>query len=272
MKKISPGLKILMMSGLCLGFTATGSAQEGTPPTADDLAKQLSNPVASLISVPFQFNLDFGGGIEDAGRKGTLNIQPVIPMSVGENWNVISRTILPLISQEDMIDDGSLTQSGLGDVVQSFFLSPKQSDPIWGVGPVFLVPTATEKVLGAEQFAAGPTAVLLQQAGLWTRGCLINHMWSIDGETDRADVSATFLQPFISKSLGGGATATLNLESTYDWNTDQWIVPVNAVYGKVFSLGDQLLQWNAGARYYAEAPDTVPDWGLRLVVTLLFPK
>ncbi len=242
---------------------------------ADELAKQLSNPVASLISVPLQFNWDDGLGPDGDGSKTTLNVQPVIPVSISEDWNLISRTILPIVYQDGIVP-GAGSQFGTGDVLQSFFFSPKaptDSGWIWGVGPVLYLPTASDDLLGADKWGAGPTAVVLKQteAG-WTYGALVNHVWSFAGDDDRADISNTFLQPFLSKGLGQGRTLTANLESTYDWKSEQWTVPINFTYSKVSKIGSQLVSYAGGVRYYAQAPDGGPEWGLRFVFTLLYPK
>jgi hypothetical protein len=241
--------------------------------SADALAKQLSNPVAALISVPLQLNWDDGYGRDD-GERWTLNVQPVIPFDLGEDWNLISRTILPVIAQQDVIP-GDDRQSGIGDVVQSLFLSPKAPVSGWilGAGPVFLLPTATDDLLGAEQWGIGPTGVALKQTpDGWTYGALANHIWSVAGDDDRADVNATFLQPFVSKALGQGRTATVNLESSYDWESSQWTIPVNVMYSKVTRIGGQMVSIGGGVRVYLDAPDGGPDWGLRFIVTLLYPK
>ena len=242
---------------------------------ADELAKQLSNPIASLTSVPIQFNYDDGYGADDNGDKFLVNIQPVIPVSINDDWNMISRTIVPLISQDDIFQ-GAGSQSGVGDVLQSLFFSPKaltQSGWTWGVGPALLLPTATDDLLGAGQWSAGPTAVALKQTDAgWTFGALANHLWSFAGDSDRAEISSTFLQPFIAKGLGNGRTVTANLESTYDWNGEQWSAPFNIGYSKVTKVGSQLVSYQGGVRYYFEAPDGGPDWGLRFTFTLLYPK
>lgn len=236
-----------------------------------DLAKQLANPVASLISVPFQANWDFGIGPYDATRF-TLNVQPVVPLSMSDDWNLIIRTILPVIDAEAPapgLDDAS----GLGDTVQSFFFSPK--DPVGGwilaVGPVALWPTATDDTLGSEKWGAGPTALALRQTGPWTYGALVNHLWSYAGEDERADVSATFLQPFVSYITQTKTTFTLSVESAYDWQQEQWNVPLNFIVSQLFKVGGRPLQAFFGGRCYLEGPDGGTEWGIRTGFTLLFP-
>jgi hypothetical protein len=240
--------------------------------SADELAKQLSNPVAALISVPLQLNYDTGyaGG----GERWLLNVQPVAPFSISDDWNVISRTILPVIHQDDVV--GNQSDSGIGDITQSLFFSPKEPTAggwILGVGPALLLPTASEDVLGSEQWAIGPTVVALKQtADGWTYGALWNYLVSVAGDDDRADVNATFIQPFLAKALGKGRTVTLNFESTYDFENHQWNAPFNATYSKVTKIGGQMVSFAGGARVYLETPEGGPDWGLRFVVTLLYPK
>jgi len=239
---------------------------------ADALAKQLSNPVAALISVPFQLNYD--SGYDNDGEKVLLNVQPVIPIDMSKNWNLISRTILPIVDQQDVASGDS--QSGLGDIVQSFFFSPKaptDSGWIWGAGPAMLLPTATDDLLGQDQWALGPTAVVLKQTESgWTYGALANQLWSVAGDDDRSDVNAMFIQPFLTKGLGKGRTVILNSESTYDWERGEWTIPVNLQYSKVAKIGTQMVSLLGGVRYYVEAPDGGPEWGVRFAVTLLLPK
>lgn len=261
---------------------AQDSAAASTPPEPAaasggggdaDLARQLQNPVASLISVPLQNNWDFGIGPDD-GWRYLLNAQPVIPMSISEDWNLINRIIVPYIYQEDVIP-GTSSQSGLGDIVQSFFFSPKEPTSgglIWGAGPVVLWPSATDDLLGSEKWGAGPTFVLLKQAAGWTYGALGNHIWSFAGDDNRSDVNATFIQPFLTFTTAKSTTFGVNSESTYDWENSQWNVPINVFLSQVVRFGSQPVSFTLGGRFYPERPDGGPDWGLRFVVTLLFPK
>ena len=241
----------------------------------EELAKKLANPVASLISVPFQLNYDQDIGPADDGDRWVMNVQPVIPVSINDDWNLISRTILPLVSQSDIFP-GAGSQSGVGDIVQSVFFSPKASTAsgwIWGAGPVLLLPTGSDDLLTADQWAAGPTVVLLKQQGPWTYGALANHLWSFAGDDDRTDVNATFMQPFLSYTTPTAWSVDFNTESTYDWEAERWSVPLNLTATKVTRLGGQLISVGGGVRDWADSPDSGAEGlGIRLVVTLLFPK
>lgn len=248
------------------------------PAVADsdaELAKKTLNPIASLISLPLQLNIDSDIGPESEGERTLLNVQPVIPVSINSDWNLISRTILPVISMDDAYP-GAGSQSGIGDITESIFFSPKAptaSGWIWGAGPVLLLPTGEEE-LSAEKWGAGPTAVVLKQANGWTYGMLANHIWSMAGESDRSDINATFMQPFLSFTTKTYTSFTLNTESSYDWEAEEWSVPVNLMVTQMLKLGGQPLTVAAGARYWADSPDGAgPEgWGARLAVTLLFPQ
>ncbi len=255
-------------------FAAEPAAPAGGTSNAD-LAKQLSNPIAALISLPFQLNYDDNIGPIEGGDRTTLNVQPVIPMSLNDDWNVISRTILPLVNQRN-IYPGSGTQTGFGDIVQSVFFSPvKPTDSgwIWGAGPVLLIPTATDDLLGGEQFGVGPTAVALRQQGPWTYGALANHIWSVAGNDDRSDINATFAQPFISYTWPSAWTASFNAEGTYNWESDELNLPLSLIVSKVTKIGGQLVSIAAGPRYYVASTDNGPEGvAARLICTFLFPR
>jgi hypothetical protein len=271
-----------------LAFTTSLFAQDtGTDAkaAAAELAKKLANPVASLISVPIQNNWDFGIGPANAMRY-TANIQPVIPFSLNTNWNLITRTIIPVIYAESPVKGGT-AQSGLGDIVQSLWLSPKAptgSGWIWGAGAVLLYPSGTDGLSG-HHWGAGPTALVLKQQNGWTYGALVNHIWSyaqtgghaMSDAGDASDgsdagISATFIQPFVSYSTKTFTTYGLNTESTYDWSHSQWTVPLNVSVSQLVKLGGKPVQFALGLKYYADKPSGGPDWGMRFTVTFLFPK
>lgn len=244
-------------------------AESGTSEAA--LAMKLNNPISDLISVPFQYNADYDIGPSGA-TKQTLNIQPVIPISISEDYNLIVRTILPVIDI-DSTAPGVDSKNGIGDVTQSFFFSPKKTVDGWivGAGPVFLWPTGTDGLSG-RKWGAGPTAVVLKQEGGWTYGILANHIWSYAGTDATANVNATFLQPFLVYTFKTHTSVALNTESTYDWTESQWTVPINVDVSQVLKIGKLPVSIQAGPRYYAEGPSGGPEWGLRLNFTLLFPK
>jgi hypothetical protein len=283
-------LQLIAAAAVALAAFAPGWAPAQEAPDshdAQDLAKKLSNPVAALISVPFQNNYDWGLGPDGHGRQYKLNFQPVIPITLNDEWNLISRTIVPVIAQDNVLPAprgappgiGGGSQSGLSDIVQSLFFSPKAPTSngwIWGAGPVFLLPTATDSRLGTEKWGAGPTVVLLRQQGHWTYGILANHIWSFAGRSNRSEVSSTFLQPFLSYTTRKATTFGANSESTYDWVTRQWTAPINLSVAQLFkpSKGGLPLpiQVQVGYRYYADKPSGGPHDGVRLTITALFPR
>jgi hypothetical protein len=258
--------------------TKSPDAGEGDVNDSDStkLAKKLANPVANLISIPFQFNYATGIGPKDASSV-VLNVQPVIPISLNNEWNLIVRTIVPVV-YVDSIADGVSSKFGLGDTTQSFFFSPKAPTKggwIWGVGPVFLWPTATNDELGSGKWGAGPTAVVLRQEHGFTYGMLANQIWSYadkNGES-RAAVNKTFLQPFLTYTFPTATSIGINTESTYDWTAHEWTVPITAFASQLMKVGKLPVQFEVGATYYAQSPAGGPEgWGARFQMTLLLPK
>lgn len=251
--------------------TAPGEDAPGEGGDNARLAKMLSNPVANLMSFPFQFNWDTGFGPNDTDRW-LLNIQPVIPFTLTEDWNLITRTILPVIDMEALAD-GLDSSSGIGDITQSFFFSPKDPVDGWilGFGPAFNWPTSTDG-LGNRNYGVGPTFVALRQEHGFTYGLLCNHIWSFAGPDGEPEINSTFLQPFVSYTFPTATSITLNTESTYDWSGSQWTVPINLFAGQILRLGKLPVQVFAGGRWYAEAPEDGPEWGVRFGFTILLPR
>jgi hypothetical protein len=239
----------------------------------EDLAKKLANPISSLISVPFQYNYDCCFGPSDASRD-LLNIQPVVPTKLNANWNLIIRTILPVVYLESPAP-GLDNTFGLSDTLQSFFFSPSNSPNglTWGVGPAIQWPTGTDPLIDSEKWSAGPTAVVLKQQGGWTYGILANQIWSFAdaGGHNRPEVNQMFLQPFLSYTWADSTTLTLNSETTLNWAAEEWTVPINLFVSHIYNFGKQPVSLGVGGRVYAETPDEGPEWGLRAVATFLFP-
>ena len=257
--------------------------------SADELAKQTQNPIASLISVPFQGNWDFGLGARDA-TGSTLNFQPVIPFAINPSFNIVLRVIMPLTSQPapgwDAAADtpgtvasqpaanGAQRYSGLGDVLTTAFFSPSHPGRIiWGVGPALLLPTATNPALGGEKFAVGPSVVVLTQPGKWTLGLLGNQLWSTSGAKDRASVNQIYLQPFANYNLGGGLAVGASMEVSGNWKAqEQWNAPLLFSISKVTLLGKQPVQFAVAAGPTVVNPSEGASWRFRLAATFLFPR
>lgn len=251
-----------------------GTAQSATD--AENLAQQLSNPVADLVSVPLQFNFADGVGPDEATRT-ILNIQPVVPFELNDDWNLIGRWIMPMVSQPSL-GGGVGPSSGMSDIVFSTFFSPRNSGGlIWGVGPVLSLPVSSDPALGSGKWAAGPTFVALKQSGPWTYGALVNYLWSFADATNtpRSDVSSGFLQPFLAYATPDGVTYSVNSETSYNAKAsggNKWTVPINFSISKVTRFGPFPFSVGGGLGWYAEAPRGGPDWQLRATFTLILPR
>lgn len=250
------------------GIVEPGEDVEG------ELAKSAQNPVANIISLPFQNNTNFNFGPREK-TQNILNIQPVVPFALGADWNLITRTIVPVISQPPLFA-GDDRENGLGDTTFTAFLSPAAPGRlIWGAGPVLLLPSATDEKLGTEKWGAGPSAVALTISGPWLFGVLANHIWSFAGDGDREDVNQTLIQPFINYNFPGGWFLTSSPIITANWESDddqRWTVPLGGGAGKLFFIGRQPVNASVQGFYNVEKPDFQADWTLRLNVQFLFPR
>jgi hypothetical protein len=240
-----------------------------------DLAQELTNPIADIITLPIQMNFDNDIGINDQGSKVVTNIQPVMPFEVNQDWNLISRTIMPVV-QQDEVFPGQGSQFGLGDINMSLFFSPKRptaSGITWGVGPVFLLPTATDPLIGGKKWGVGIGTVALTLRDRWTIGGLANHIWSVAGDDDRSDISNTFIQPFVAYTLPSAWTFSVQSETNYNWKTEQWSVPLNFSVSKLAKIGKLPVSLQGGVGYWLESPDTGPEGvRYRLQATIVLPK
>ncbi len=256
--------------------SAAPSAGDESPAVVGEeaaLAKELANPVAALISVPFQTNFESQIGPLREGNRTTINIQPVVPISLNSDWNLISRTIVPVVTQSN-IAPGAGNQFGLSDTVQSLFLSPAKGGGVtWGVGPAILLPTGTNTLLTAGKWGVGPTAVVLSQFNGWTVGALVNHIWSFAGDGGRASVNQSFFQPFVTYTTKKATSYGLQTEGTYDWGNSKLTVPVIATLGQVTKVGPQLVSFTLGLKYFVATTANSPHgFGGRFSVVLLYPR
>ena len=230
------------------------------------ISKELSNPVSSIYVFPFEFDFNFDAGPE-YGKINILNIQPVIPINLGNDWKVIIRTIVPLVQEKGMISDE--TVYGVGDIEQSFFFAPNKSEGIiWGVGPIVNIPSGNDK-FSSKKWGLGPSAVMVSMNEKVTYGGLAEHMWSIGGEGPK-DINMTMVQPFIAYRLGNGWSVSTNVEITYDWVDDQFIIPWEVGVGKVIKIANVIpVSIGIAPRYYIERSDFDPRWGVRLTMAVI---
>jgi hypothetical protein len=283
MKKPRQIFRRLIIFCLLIALPLADAAQQ--EPSAEDLAKKTQNPVADLISVPLQSNWNFGAG----SRNKTiyiLNIQPVIPISISQEWNLIRHVIMPVINQPALFA-GSNGATGLGDINPTFFLSPaKPGELIWGFGPTMTLPTATDRDLGSGKWSIGPAGVVLTVHGPWVYGALLNNQWSVGGWGENA-VNAMLLQWFVNYNLPDGWYLTTSPVVTANWKADRgrdvWTVPVGGGFGKLFRMGQVMplegspmaklpINTQLGAYGNVAKPEFGPEWQLRFQIQFLFPK
>lgn len=266
-------LIIILSPGIMWAQDASKS-KEGPVPAANEaaeLAKKLANPIANLISVPFQNNTFYGMGSYN-GTQNIMNFQPVIPVKLNENWNVITRVIVPIVTQYNLTGENT-SQSGLSDITASAFFSPSHTHNglTWGVGPAFLIPTATDSYIGTGKFGIGPTAVVLKQANGFTYGALVNQIWSIAGQSDRSNVSQLFAQPFFIYNWKSGAGIGLVGSITQNWETQKNTTSIAVPFTGITKFGKQIIQLAVGPQIPVSGTP-LADFGWRAQLTLIFPK
>jgi hypothetical protein len=279
-------LRIYLILLVILFAASHVSGQEATEQSSEkaqgggDLRSAVQNPISSLISLPFKFTFDYGA---PNGEASFLNIQPVVPVTVG-NWNLVNRAIVPLIDSPGEVagtpgipnpteGDGA---TGLGDINYSLFFSPVKYDKfIWGIGPSITLPTATNKELGSEKWSAGPTGVVLFQPKWGTFGMLARHLGSFGGDSDRKNINQSLFEPFVNYNLPNGWYLISDIIVTANWDLDSsdiWTVPLGGGVGKLFKIGDQAINARTEAYYNVEKPDNAPNWQWGFTMQFLFPK
>jgi hypothetical protein len=261
------------------GMAAADGHGKSTDGSGPSLQEQSQNPIASLISVPFQSNWNFGTGKLDR-MQYVMNIQPVIPVALTDGLNLILRPIVPIINKPKMFA-GDTSEFGLGDISPQIFLSPSKpvdtflGDMTWGIGPNFLLDTATDDSLGTGKWAAGPNAVVFFSNKPWTYGALVEQTWSFAGDSDRDDVNRFGIQPFVNYNLDGGWSLVSAPIITANWEADSgdtWTLPLGGGVSKLFKIGKQPIQASLRSYYNVVKPEFGPDWQLQFQVTFLFPK
>ena len=266
--------KLLILIIAFSGIMHILRSQESKPEiTTEELSKKINNPLASLISLPFQNYTDVGIG-KFNGYRNTLYIQPVIPFRLSSKLNLITRIVLPLVTQHNIDSEGT-HQRGLNDAVTSAFFSPNESRNglTWGVGPVFLLPVASNDLLGAKKFGIGPSALLLKQTGGWTIGILVNQIWSVAGDNDRDDISQMYSQPYVSYSWKSGAGLLVSSELTQNWEANTSSVYMNFIISGITKFGTQTVVLAFGPKIEIVAPEeNSTDFGVVAILLFVFPK
>jgi hypothetical protein len=262
---------------LLAGYTSTPAEAQGPdvgakPEDATALAKATQNPIADLISIPLQFNFNNGGGAEDR-TSFNLNVQPVVPISVTSGWNVIARAIIPFLS---LPAGPGARADGLGDIQAQLFVTPnRSSDLVWGIGPIFSLPTATLDASTTGSWGVGPAAVVVYTTGSWVLGGLATQTWTFADYGDDTEIDQLVVQPFVNYNLGKGWAVSTAPLITASWDApsgETWTVPLGGGLTWTTTIGGQAL--NLGAQYFRnlERPDGSTDNQLRFVVAFLFPK
>lgn len=270
LRKYIPVESLVVSLALAFGlFAAPSNAQDNQA-----LALQLENPLSDLVRLPYQF--DYDSGYRGDGGLNALFIELVVPFSFGENFRIVSETILPALLSDSNWPGDAKNDEGFGDVTQTFYFTPKSATPnglIWGAGPVFRLPTATEDSLGSGQLAVGPAGALSVQNGGFTYGGSMSQLWTVAGDTERRNINMTTFQPFASYVTANATTFKLSSDAFYDWEEGGGLaVPITFEVKQMVNFFNQPIQLDAGARYWATSPERYADgWGWSIGVTFPFP-
>jgi hypothetical protein len=263
------------MAGLCFVQQTAPPTPEEVQRSEEELLQKLANPLAALASFTTDLEFDYHIGPGEAGHRATLFLQPQIPVHLGDTWNVISRSVFPVVYQEN-VSPGSGTQLGVGDLTEALYLAtvqPGRLGWVWGFGPIVQIPIGSEKLLTYDKFSLGPSMGFVKQEDLFTYGLVAAQFWSIGGSEQRADVNVLSFQPFLTIRSHNLWNLTLQVPSSYDWNARAWTVPVALTVEKLVSFQEVPVTINFGIRYWAEAPQSAPhDFAFQFGLTLIFPK
>lgn len=278
--------KVFIAIGMTIYFAITALAAETSLPSdqasLEEISKELANPVSSIRNLPIRYDYDANIG-DNNGSRSTLRIQPIISVPLSAEWSVMSRTVIPVINQTGVEQSRSIysnriswTQSGLGDIQESIFISTTtKGGLIYGFGPIISIPTSDEQ-FSSDRVGLGPTAVVLIQEGKWTLGAIGNHVWSAFGgghPGDKGYTSMTMVQPFVVYNMPRGLSLGFNAESTYDWKNEVMFIPLTVQVGQVLRVGGQTISLNLGGKYVIPTDEDVnPEWGIRGIFTYVLPK
>lgn len=264
----------LQFSGASPSMSAEPAGAKAKEESAEDLAKKTQNPVSDMISIPLQNNFNFNYGSQNH-MQYVGNLQPIIPIHATENWNVITRTIMPIIYQPQLAPNvGDVW--GLGDIQFTAFLSPsKPGGTIWGVGPIVQAPSGTDNTTTSGKWAAGPSTAALRMDGPWVYGALVNYLSSFAGHSDRGAVSQWLIQPFLNYNLPGGwylTTSPIITANIMAEGSQVWTVPLGGGAGRIVRIGKMPFNIQLQGFYNVAHPDAGPDWSIRFQIQLLLPE
>lgn len=266
-------MKLINYIAAALIMLAVSQGSQAQDASADELAKKAQNPIASMISVPIQSNIDFDWG-PNSDTFAVSNIQPVLPFKLNDNWNLVTRTILPIVSQPGLTPGQSRKWGTSDTLITAFFVPAESADWTWGVGPVVQLPTTSDSRLGKDEWGGGISAVALTMPGRWVVGGLISNLWGIS-EDPGNEINLFTLQPFVNYNFDKGWYFTFSPIISANWEAasgQKWTVPIGGGLGKIFKIGSQAMSAQAHYYYNIEKPDITGDWSIRLQLQFMFPK
>lgn len=234
-----------------------------------DLAEELENPLARILIFPLNFNYEKGGGPDGSGERFGSTFAPSIPFILNNEWRVLSKTEISWVHQQDVTLSG--TQEGWSDMIQTFFVTPRRSigwDSYWGIGPTFILPTASEDGLGKEKYSAGPSIAVYRQTEAWTSGILLNHAWSFAGDDEAADVSVSLIEPVLSYTNKHGTVFRLGAEFRHDWERNHWKGPLQIGIGQLTLVRNHPVKFGFGYSHYLLDEGHTADWGVEFQITV----